>query len=149
MSRPRATSAEMEAAFPIGSQVRLSGRGRGVLSPRDPSRIGTVVGYAWGGPPPHTISCVKVRWPGCKGATDLHRDFVELAGGSAKKEPQQLNPNTIRIRRMAAAHAALGLCAKCSEPCWEGLTTCFKHSRRKHKDRKLAPGPPPKALREQ
>lgn len=77
--RKAVTSLEMEQAFPLGSQVRCSERGRGGLSPRDPSRIGTVEGYAWGGPPPHTICCVKVRWPGCKGATDLHRDFVELA----------------------------------------------------------------------
>jgi hypothetical protein len=69
----------MEAAFPMGAQVRYSERGLSTLVPRSPIRVGTVVGYAKGGRN-DTVCCVKVQWPLLTSPVILHRDFLELAG---------------------------------------------------------------------
>ncbi len=79
MSRRRTTSPEMEAAFPLGSRVKYSAQGLVVMTPRDPGRTGTVMGYSNGGPRPGTICCVKVLWPDTKHPVVLHRDFLEGA----------------------------------------------------------------------
>jgi hypothetical protein len=78
MPRYAITSAEMRAAFPVGSKVGYSQLGLDVCNPRDPKRIGEVWGYGMGGCP-QTVCAVRVHWPGRKTSEVLHKNFLKLA----------------------------------------------------------------------
>ncbi len=78
MARQPVTSAEMRAAFPVGSKVAYSELGLDALRPRDPNRVGQVWGYALGGRT-LTVCAVRVQWPGRKTSEVLHKMYLRAS----------------------------------------------------------------------